>query len=145
MTLQFTVRGIPKAQPRPKATIRKGAEHASVYDPGTADGWKLCIRAAYYELKAKRIEGPVRLILDFCFSRPKSHYGSGKNAGKLKPGVSNWVTTKPDLDNLEKAVKDALTDAGAWRDDAQVCHVEKRKIYAHHNQPACIITIMEVE
>ncbi|MCL2139963.1 MAG: RusA family crossover junction endodeoxyribonuclease [Treponema sp.] len=37
---------------------------------------------------------------------------------------------KPDLDNLLKAVMDALTAAGAWKDDAQVRSIKASKHYA---------------
>lgn len=33
-------------------------------------------------------------------------------------------------DNLEKAVMDALTHIGAWRDDSQVCEKYTKKQYA---------------
>ena len=40
-----------------------------------------------------------------------------------------WHTYKPDLDNIEKTLKDALSDIRVWGDDCQVCQVEKTKIY----------------
>ena len=32
-----------------------------------------------------------------------------------------WRTSKPDTDNLEKALKDEMTRLHFWYDDAQVC------------------------
>lgn len=57
--------------------------------------------------------GPVRLCVRWCFPR-----------GRHKPG---WKTTRPDTDNLQKLLKDVMTDVGFWKDDALVCveHVEK--------------------
>ena len=38
-----------------------------------------------------------------------------------------WRVTKPDTDNLQKMLKDCMTEVGFWIDDAQVVveHVEK--------------------
>ena len=33
----------------------------------------------------------------------------------------SWRTSKPDTDNLEKALKDEMTRLHFWHDDAQVC------------------------
>lgn len=57
--------------------------------------------------------GPVRLFVRWCFPR-----------GRHKEG---WKTTRPDTDNLQKLLKDCMTDTGFWKDDALVCveHVEK--------------------
>lgn len=57
--------------------------------------------------------GPVRLCVRWCF--PKGRHRAG------------WKTTRPDTDNLQKLLKDVMTDVGFWRDDAVVCveHVEK--------------------
>jgi crossover junction endodeoxyribonuclease RusA len=40
---------------------------------------------------------------------------------------NEWRITKPDTDNLEKMLKDCMTEVGFWKDDAQVVveHVEK--------------------
>lgn len=42
-------------------------------------------------------------------------------------------TTKPDTDNLQKLLKDCMTNVGFWKDDAQVAveHVVKRWVRHH--------------
>lgn len=50
---------------------------------------------------------PVSLSCRWAFRAP-----SGKNAG--------YMTRKPDTDNLQKMLKDVMTDCGFWKDDAQV-------------------------
>jgi Holliday junction resolvase RusA-like endonuclease len=54
------------------------------------------------------------------FPRPKSHYGTGRNAGKLKATAPTHNDGKPDRDNLDKAILDAMTGIGFMRDDKQV-------------------------
>lgn len=47
---------------------------------------------------------------------------------KEKHNIGQWKTTKPDTDNLNKALKDCMTQLGFWKDDSQVSveHIEKR-------------------
>lgn len=52
---------------------------------------------------------PVRLLVKWCFP----------TEGKRRSG--EWHTSKPDTDNLEKALKDEMTRLHFWDDDAQVC------------------------
>lgn len=112
------VHGVPKAQPRVRA-FRRG-NHAGVYDPGTADDWKTAVYLAACMKKPEHpFEGAVVLSVMFRFPRPKSHL---RKDGSLKPSAPLEHTQKPDLDNLVKAVKDAMANAGYWRDDAQVTH-----------------------
>lgn len=58
--------------------------------------------------------GAVLLQVKWCFPRGRHQDGT-------------WKTTKPDTDNLQKLLKDCLTAAHWWRDDAQVAQeiVEK--------------------
>lgn len=39
-------------------------------------------------------------------------------------------TKKPDLDNMAKQLKDAMTRAGFWHDDRQVVSLRCSKLYA---------------
>jgi Holliday junction resolvase RusA-like endonuclease len=73
---------------------------------------------AQYALAAgvKPISGPVELKICATFAIPCSI--SKKEAAKR--AAEHWHTQRPDLDNVEKAVLDALNGV-AWLDDSQVC------------------------
>ncbi len=73
--------------------------------------------------------GPVYLQVVFFIQRPKSHYGTGKNAATLKASSPEYHTSKPDATKLLRAVEDALTGV-CWRDDAQVCVQKVMKRYS---------------
>lgn len=139
-TLSFVVIGEPKGQPRAKAARRGG--FTRVYDPGTADAWKGLVREAAAKAIAESgysggypiFDGPVRLDLTLWFPRPKSHF----NRKGIKPDAPPYHSGKPDRDNCDKAVLDAL---GAeclqlWRDDAQVADGRITKNYAAPGQAA---------
>jgi len=40
-----------------------------------------------------------------------------------------YVVTRPDIDNLLKAIMDVLSQVRVWHDDAQVVRLEAEKIY----------------
>ena len=71
---------------------------------------------------------PVSLLLVFTIPRPKGHYGTGKNANKLKPGAPPFPTGRPDVLKLARAVEDALTGI-LWYDDAQIVKESLQKLY----------------
>ena len=133
--------GDPKGQPRPRAFARNGK--ARVYDPGTAEHWKSQI-ARRFEWRGPGLReyelGALAVVLQFRFARPKSHL---RKDGTLKPdAILVQHVSKPDADNLAKAVLDALTTVGVWRDDAQVAELVIVKRYANPgDQPGCQITI----
>ncbi len=119
--IEFTVKGDPKPQPRARAFLRPGAKHAGVYNPPLAEAWKLLVYgAAKAHVPVTPMNGPIALTLRFTFERPASHYGTGRNAGKLKPSAPPDHLNVPDLDNLEKAIKDLMTNMRMWVDDRVV-------------------------
>ena len=77
--------------------------------------WRRQVAAAYRDhCFGDMLDGPVIVTVDFYLPRPKSHYGTGRNAGALKPSAPAEHLTMPDLDKLTRAVGDALTRL-AWR------------------------------
>lgn len=143
--ISFFVTGEPRGQPRPRAFVFRG--QARIYNPAQAESWKTCISAAAQpHIPTQPFTGPICLELTFYFPRPKSHFGTGKNALHLKPNAPTWHTQKPDRDNAEKAVMDAMTLLGFWTDDCQVCSGEPKKIWCPPGmKPGCQITLVPLE
>lgn len=143
--LSFFAPGIPKGQPRVRAFVR--GRHAGVYDPGTADDFKGAIMiaalAAILGLARPVFTGPTRCDAAFVFPRPKSHFTS---KGQIKLTAPMWHIQKPDRDNLDKCLLDALTKLQMWGDDCQVCagHISKR-FAAMDEASGCHITINALE
>lgn len=126
--IRFTAYGCPAGKPRPRAT--KINNFVRVYQPKTPKDWSAAIRAGAREVQPEHpILAPVKVDATFYLPRPKGHYGTGRNAGKLKKSAPYWHTKKPDRDNLDKAVLDVLTSLGYWRDDCQVCMGTLEKVY----------------
>lgn len=117
------VEGIPKGQPRPRAFARGGK--ARVYDAGTAEGWKSQIALALKDLRPEApIAAPLLVELIFFLPRPK------RLMRRADPDGPIAHTGKPDLDNLVKAVFDAITTIRVWGDDTQVVQLRAEKFYA---------------
>lgn len=74
--------------------------------------------------------GAVRLLVKWCFPR-----------GRHKNG--EYRATKPDTDNLQKMLKDVMTDIGFWKDDAQVASEIIEKFWAE--QPGIYIRIEKLK
>ncbi|HEX8325431.1 MAG TPA: RusA family crossover junction endodeoxyribonuclease [Tepidisphaeraceae bacterium] len=138
--ISVRVFGIPKGQPRMRDNIivpkdfdprnpRSPQPFNAAYTPDTADAWKADVRRAFSRagvLGVAPIEGPISCSIDLLMPRPQylcEPWYADNAAGELP------FIPKPDRDNCEKAVLDALTDAGFWKDDAQVCDGSVRKFY----------------
>lgn len=142
--IKFKVYGNPIAQPRHKNT-RYGSyiQKRSNGEPHHIHAWKEAIvRECKKHAQPFLIEGPVQLEYEFWMPRPSNHYGTGKNAGKLKPWAlkMHYHIKKPDLDNMTKALKDAITDSeDIWLDDCQVCRGGVTgKSYVRVGQRPCV-------
>lgn len=73
---------------------------------------------------------PVRLVVKWCF--PKGRHKNGEYRG-----------TKPDTDNLQKMLKDVMTDLGYWKDDCLVASEITEKFWA--DMPGIYIRIEALE
>lgn len=130
MKYQFIYHGNPRGQERPRFGGRayKTAE-AKAYENGIAIAYKLAVR------NRKPLEGPLSVEILAGYPIPGSTTKAQRAAmlsGEQLP------TKKPDIDNVVKAILDAL-NGQAWLDDKQVISVNAKKIYAEH--PGLIVTI----
>lgn len=97
-------------------------------------------------LSGAMLDGPIQADCYWRFSRPKSHFGTGKNAKVLKSSAPRYHSKKPDRDNLDKAVLDAMTQAGVWRDDARAARGLLEKRYCNDGElPGVTIQMRELE
>lgn len=75
---------------------------------------------------------PLGAEITFTLQRPKGHYGTGRNAGKVKP---SYVDALPvghstgDVDKLLRNALDALQDTDTLPDDCAVVEATARKFY----------------
>lgn len=69
--------------------------------------------------QAKPLDVPLKVQVTFVMPKPAS-------APKRR---RTWPSTKPDIDKLQRAVFDAMTASGVWREDSRVQKVSAEKVY----------------
>ena len=114
MTIEFTVPGRPVPMARPRVTAH------GTYTPKTCRIYKHCVeslaKAAMLSNDFAPFENePLECRVKFIFPLPKSR----KNP---------WATSRPDLDNLYKAVTDAMNGI-VYKDDSQIVRASIEKAY----------------
>ena len=89
-----------------------------------------------YVPEAPIADKPICLEVYWLFPFPKS-------ARKHEPGVPRCKITRPDTDNLNKLLKDVMTDMGFWKDDALICIERIAKYYT--DKPGIQISIRQMD
>ena len=123
--ITFAVPGQPQGKGR--ARVGKVNGHARLFTPGKTVAYEgLVAHAAQQAMGGLGLfEGPCMVSMDIVCQVPAS-WSAKKQAqainGTLRP------VTKPDIDNVEKAIFDGCNGV-VWRDDVQVVDVRKSKRY----------------
>ena len=74
------------------------------------------------------LDAPVRVRISVDVPRPRTHYGTGRNAGVLKATAPSLPMSGRDLDKIARACLDAGTGIW-WRDDSRVVTLEVNRTY----------------
>lgn len=139
MKLDYTVVGTPKAQARPRF-FRSKTGYMGTYSPKT-DWFNIVYNQTLQQketiLKGQQLTGALRIELFFCMPIPKS-----VSQKKRYEMYSKYMAKKPDIDNLIKAVLDAINYTNLWEDDSHIAHIEAKKVYV--TEPGCRIVITEI-
>jgi len=136
--IEFTIPGLPVSQPRQRHSVVAG--HVRNYTPGNhpVQTFKAACRLMAASAIRKPLVGPVEIEISFHFPRPSN------KTWKTRPMPAEVKVTKPDLDNLAKAVMDALNGV-CWVDDAQVSRLVLSKWIVAGGEPACsLVKIKEL-
>lgn len=88
------------------------------YEPQEVKTARAKLRAYLFRhVPEEKYTCPVRLTVKWCF--PKGRHKDGE-----------YRSTKPDTDNLQKMLKDVMTDLGYWKDDCLVASEIAEKFWA---------------
>jgi len=89
--------------------------------------------------------GPYAVSIVCLFRRPAGHFGTGKNAEKLKPSSPLHPITRKtgDSDKLARGILDGVTEGGGLADDSQCVTLSVSKRYCEDNESPCaLITLI---
>lgn len=132
--LKIEIPGDVQAQQRPK--FSRYGNNVSVRDPKESKDYKSFVRLVASQVAPDvLITEEIRMSIDVYRKIPKSF--SKKKHQQAVDGVLR-PTTKPDIDNLAKGIKDGLSKV-IWRDDSQVTELVARKWYS--DNPRAEVTI----
>jgi Holliday junction resolvase RusA-like endonuclease len=137
MRVAFAVVGIPQPQGNKTAYNGHVVEGRRPAAREAFKSWRSAImdkaRAAAEE-HGPFPDGPLHLGLTFYMPKPAS-------ARKAE----FWCWKRPDIDKLERAVLDALTQSGLIGDDSRVVSVHKSKPYAIGQVPGVAVEVESIE
>jgi Holliday junction resolvase RusA-like endonuclease len=121
LAVTFTIAGEPVPQPRPRVSTRGGFARAYVPKEHPVHAYRQSLAAAARAAGLGETGEPLNVVIDAVFVRPKSHL--------TKTGVKPTAPRlpRPDVDNLAKAVLDALQDV--MGDDTNVARLVVEKSY----------------
>lgn len=133
--ISFTVPGQPVGKQRPRVT------KYGTYTPKATVTYESMVRmAAHMAMNgSKLLKGPLRADIDVRMDIPQSW--SKKRRLEAMQGLI-IPSTKPDLDNVLKAILDACQGV-VFHDDKQVCALQMAKTY--HDAPWVEVHISALE
>lgn len=106
--------------------------------------WRAAVTDAAVKAGSRPFSGSVEMKAVFVFPRPKSHFGTGSNADKLKASAPYLHSIKPDVSKLLRSTEDALTNI-AYTDDSRIAKTTAVKRYAALGElPGATIVIQPI-
>jgi Holliday junction resolvase RusA-like endonuclease len=140
-SVHFVVPGEPTGKGRPRVVrLPNGASHT--YTPEKTAAYERRVQHEYWrQTNCARFADGDALALKI-----EAYCGIPKNASRAKRAAMESgalrPAKKPDIDNILKAVADALNTI-AYRDDTQIVDARIRKMYSH--EPRAEVTIERME
>lgn len=128
MTFEVEGKPVPKARAR---VVTKGKRRFA-FTPKKVKDWETIVKNEAKKHFEMPFAWPVMVSLTFYLHRPKTRR------------LEFWVSTTPDLDNLEKSVLDGLNEV-AYTDDKLVVVKSSSKRYVTDGVPRVRITVASMK
>jgi Holliday junction resolvase RusA-like endonuclease len=128
VTFEVEGKPVPKARAR---VVTKGKRRFA-FTPKKVKDWEAVVKKEAKKHFEMPFAWPVMVSLTFYLHRPKTRR------------LDFWVTTTPDLDNLEKSVLDGLNEV-AYTDDKLVVVKSSSKRYVTDGVPRVRITVASIQ
>ncbi|KZZ72368.1 hypothetical protein A3765_28590 [Oleiphilus sp. HI0130] len=143
LVVQFMMQGAVVGKERARSAIvrTRGGKHLTRhYTPAKTKNYEkaIAMQAKAAMRGREPTAAPIELFLSIFLPIPSS-WPKWKQKAAQNGLIS--ATTKPDADNVVKAVKDAL-NCIVWNDDAQVVEVTARKSYS--DEPYIFVQASEI-
>ena len=136
MKVEFTVPGIPVAKGRPRFS-RQGP-YVRTYTPDKTYRYEQLVQLSFMQSEQPKLSGAVKVRILAYFPIPKS---ASKKRQKMMAEGEIRHTTKPDGENVSKAILDGLNRM-AYDDDSNIVELHVEKWYSE--EPRAEITIEEI-
>lgn len=153
--ITIDVLGTPAPKGSSRAFINKKTGRAFVAPGGAKSteikisNWNSAVREAAQRIVGAReapvfVETAIAVQIVFRMARPSSHYGKGKNAGKLMPSAPLYPIVKPDGDKLLRTTLDALKGS-VYDDDSRIAKWDIDKVYAAPGHEGANIQVRAID
>lgn len=130
MTIEFFLAMNPPTVTHQEKQVHVVNGKPVFYEPTELKAARQKLMAHLAKYRPEKISAAgIRMMTKWCF--PKGQHVDGE-----------YRVTKPDTDNLQKLLKDCMTAAGFWKDDAQVASEFVEKFWA--DIPGIYIRIEEL-
>lgn len=133
--IEIKVYGLPAPQGSKKFMGYRGGKGIMVESSKAVKPWREAVKAAALaviqdgDVALKTMRGPILAEMTFTMPKPKSAPKSRKS----------WPDRKPDLSKLVRSTEDALSDVGAWEDDARVIKCISQKVFPGEDKDALTV------
>jgi Holliday junction resolvase RusA-like endonuclease len=147
MRVTFKAEGKPMGKGRPRVVQRNGKTRA--YTPEKTASYEQYIKLCFMTAEGGNCfrencyESPLKLSVKAYYEIPKG-FSKKKREAALNPLASPEIRpgVRPDIDNIVKAVLDALNKL-AFRDDSRVVELQAEKYYA--DKPYIEVTLENLD
>lgn len=135
--ISFVVLGKPVGKGRPR--FRNTGKFVQTYTPEATAVYENLVKLSFQQSGQHKLEGPLHMTIRAYFPIPKQ---TSKKRAELMESGQVLHTSKPDADNVAKAICDALNGI-AYDDDSQIVSLLVTKSYSAN--PRTSIDVHEID